>query len=428
MLSPDRIKPYLLHEDRYLRSAARDYFIDSWSRDPDIIPLILEAHDRFGDVDLGGFYVSDHLLMSESALDAVLTHLARSEDRDTIKVLNGVLVRVPGEWVTAREMAFRQHPNVWPTVITRLERRRDLVGMSAEKLWDELHVVAARISNEPGTEEADFDLAQDLIDALSSRDFPDVDTVCGLLRSLEPEEGWLEIFLVELAGARQIREAVPAIVDKLHLDADYVLESSTDSLTRIGSTEAVRLIHAAYPTADESFKIYASDVLGNIKQPESEEAVLALLETEVDSFYRMLLCNQLCKLVSERGIEVVREQIAAGYDRAYCRLEDELLAVVDVLGVEIPEADRWRREREQERLRLEERIAEMERVENELKVRRAERQSSYSSLDFDDDLDADPIEIDGPVTIRRTEPRVGRNDPCPCGSGKKFKKCCGKSA
>ena len=22
-------------------------------------------------------------------------------------------------------------------------------------------------------------------------------------------------------------------------------------------------------------------------------------------------------------------------------------------------------------------------------------------------------------------PKVGRNDPCPCGSGKKFKKCCG---
>jgi uncharacterized protein len=28
-------------------------------------------------------------------------------------------------------------------------------------------------------------------------------------------------------------------------------------------------------------------------------------------------------------------------------------------------------------------------------------------------------------THRRAEPRVGRNDPCPCGSGKKFKKCCG---
>jgi peptide deformylase len=26
--------------------------------------------------------------------------------------------------------------------------------------------------------------------------------------------------------------------------------------------------------------------------------------------------------------------------------------------------------------------------------------------------------------IRRTESKVGRNDPCPCGSGKKYKKCC----
>jgi uncharacterized protein YecA (UPF0149 family) len=28
-------------------------------------------------------------------------------------------------------------------------------------------------------------------------------------------------------------------------------------------------------------------------------------------------------------------------------------------------------------------------------------------------------------TVRREVPKVGRNDPCPCGSGKKFKKCCG---
>jgi preprotein translocase subunit SecA len=27
---------------------------------------------------------------------------------------------------------------------------------------------------------------------------------------------------------------------------------------------------------------------------------------------------------------------------------------------------------------------------------------------------------------KRTGPKVGRNDPCPCGSGKKYKNCCGK--
>jgi preprotein translocase subunit SecA len=30
--------------------------------------------------------------------------------------------------------------------------------------------------------------------------------------------------------------------------------------------------------------------------------------------------------------------------------------------------------------------------------------------------------------VRRVEPKVGRNDPCPCGSGKKFKQCCGRLA
>ncbi|MDD7641959.1 MAG: SEC-C metal-binding domain-containing protein [bacterium] len=31
-------------------------------------------------------------------------------------------------------------------------------------------------------------------------------------------------------------------------------------------------------------------------------------------------------------------------------------------------------------------------------------------------------------TIRREGKKVGRNDPCPCGSGKKYKQCCGRNA
>ena len=31
-------------------------------------------------------------------------------------------------------------------------------------------------------------------------------------------------------------------------------------------------------------------------------------------------------------------------------------------------------------------------------------------------------------TVINNEPRIGRNDPCPCGSGKKYKQCCGKNA
>jgi SWIM/SEC-C metal-binding protein len=31
-----------------------------------------------------------------------------------------------------------------------------------------------------------------------------------------------------------------------------------------------------------------------------------------------------------------------------------------------------------------------------------------------------------PTETRRVEKKTGRNEPCPCGSGKKYKKCCGR--
>jgi hypothetical protein len=51
------------------------------------------------------------------------------------------------------------------------------------------------------------------------------------------------------------------------------------------------------------------------------------------------------------------------------------------------------------------------------------------SREFDPPSDAaeagnDVPGVDEPIS-RRTSAKVGRNDPCPCGSGKKYKKCCG---
>ena len=41
--------------------------------------------------------------------------------------------------------------------------------------------------------------------------------------------------------------------------------------------------------------------------------------------------------------------------------------------------------------------------------------------------DEDPLPP--PVeTIKKSEPAPGRNDPCPCGSGRKYKQCCMKKS
>jgi preprotein translocase subunit SecA len=39
-----------------------------------------------------------------------------------------------------------------------------------------------------------------------------------------------------------------------------------------------------------------------------------------------------------------------------------------------------------------------------------------------------PAHRETPQPVHRDAPKVGRNDPCPCGSGKKFKSCCGSNA
>ena len=48
-------------------------------------------------------------------------------------------------------------------------------------------------------------------------------------------------------------------------------------------------------------------------------------------------------------------------------------------------------------------------------------EDSYNIVDNDLKVKKEKYEYQQPI---RVEPKVGRNDPCPCGSGKKYKKCC----
>ena len=57
-------------------------------------------------------------------------------------------------------------------------------------------------------------------------------------------------------------------------------------------------------------------------------------------------------------------------------------------------------------------------------------QKRYEDVDDTEDwMESDVWRME-PETVQqpyvRSVPKVGRNDPCPCGSGKKYKKCCGK--
>ncbi|GAC1475254.1 MAG: hypothetical protein NVSMB9_27330 [Isosphaeraceae bacterium] len=427
MLTPDKIKPFLLHEDRYIRRAALEYFENSCSTDPDLIPITLEIFSRFGKKNSDGITAASGFLLTEPALEPVLNHLENSGDPREVDYLNGVLVRAPGPLLLGRRSEILKQEKLSPASVMRIQRRCDLVAWSGERLWNELQDYARRSEDKPDTGEIDFDYVDDLIDALSPFDVPDVHTLCELLRSLRPEEGWLEIFVTDLAGARRLPQAVPALVEKFQIDTDYLLERSEIALARIGDPEAVLRIAAAFPDAPEHFKIYTPDLLGAIKHEVSEKALLSLLEHENDLTIRTLLCMALCELFSRDGIDVVLREIASGYDTTMTCLEDHLLPVAAVLGVELPDAKKWTQAREREEKRLAAHMAGLESLDREFRAQELERKASplnrYAGLQQNDPA-TDHSSLALTTPIRRTTHKVGRNDPCPCGSGKKFKKCC----
>jgi preprotein translocase subunit SecA len=55
-------------------------------------------------------------------------------------------------------------------------------------------------------------------------------------------------------------------------------------------------------------------------------------------------------------------------------------------------------------------------------MQRRQRQAARMTLSHGDPAAQQKVE-----TVRRDGDKVGRNDPCPCGSGKKYKKCHGRA-
>ena len=81
------------------------------------------------------------------------------------------------------------------------------------------------------------------------------------------------------------------------------------------------------------------------------------------------------------------------------------------------------------RIRSEEEVARMEAEEQRRQQLAAQRMqmehADAGGYGADEEAEA-VLQQGGPQTAVREAPKVGRNDPCPCGSGKKFKHCHGQ--
>jgi hypothetical protein len=255
-------------------------------------------------------------------------------------------------------------------------------------------------------------------------------------------------------------EAVPALIAMVSNPAEYdVDESDTENRTGWAPYSAVT-------------------ILGELHPPEALQPLLALLPWEDYDYLTVPLTEALAQFgravldplttvlrnrhrsvwTRWRAIEAMRETA-----RFNPELRDEIIApLVAQLGKDEPEYD------DLETLRgalvwglvelhateavpaiirayeegpVDEFIIPWRQVRQELEIPRdvaphldqRERRPLFDiqlSLPVPDDLDLEmappPIDYTPREPVHRATPKIGRNDPCPCGSGKKYKRCHGR--
>lgn len=416
MLSPAQIKPFLLHPEKVIRDFAVSYFDDAELHDPELIPLILQAYDAA--FNQKGFDPDDYTFM--------LAIGARFPCPDSlIPDLIERTRRTPFHSFQFQEMLLSCEPAAIlahdPGIAGKLdsfiraefEERLALSRASTDELWEIIF---------PAFKPADgfnYDRGDLAAKELAKR--PDLphERVMEALNAVAVDrlvkDTYNDIAFIMLLGQLRMEEAVPYLVEQLYPDDDLLNDAAIRSLVRIGTEDVVYRCRDAYLKAGELQKITISDAFGCIKHPAAETVLIELLKQEKDVGLATFLADGLCNLASKRAISLVQKRLEQGYDPTVLMLESSLYANCVVNGLELPEMADWKRAIEQEEERL----------------RRNRKNAGNRVFDYDSD-EADEEEWDdefgfddrSPSVPYIAPPKIGRNDPCPCGSGKKYKKCC----
>jgi hypothetical protein len=240
---------------------------------------------------------------------------------------------------------------------------------------------------------------------------------------VDPDESnyWMPLHAVMTLGLRETEAAGIALADALRL----CTESGSDlgdwfagfwpALTRNKPDSIAKTFQTLFrKRADNEYcRIVSADVLTAIAQRQGPAALNKML-------------SQIAGVVADQSETLVFRQYMAtlllDFPRAeYRELIKSLADVKSDLGVmygksdvesafnEMTDAPEWEEFNDPWYFYSEEAIAQ-----------RADQDFlSDDNDDVDDESDEKFVE-----TVVYESPKVGRNDPCPCGSGKKYKKCC----
>ncbi len=236
------------------------------------------------------------------------------------------------------------------------------------------------------------------------------------------KEYWGHIYSLYLLAQFRVKEAYPLVIELLELPekrlsmlfGDFSGMESVMASVSGGDTSLIkRLIENR--DADEYIRCHAQDALitlfvaGMMSRDDLVNYYRELFEAKLEK-EPAPVWDSLVDCCANIHADELKDQIMDAFD-------SDLAWEGSISKSDVEEAFAMDKESTLERLKKDYGYHLIDNVEKEMSW-----WACFNENDFNEDDLADPFHGE-PV---RTEPKIGRNQPCPCGSGKKYKKCCGK--
>jgi uncharacterized protein YchJ len=447
-----KIKEAILHPDLDVRDTAIRYFYSSTAPDQALMPLAIEAIEKYGRTKAFSFtHYLNVLPQTEHTLAWVIAELQRdfqgaAEERHFYFLnLSRLLCQADIRLVVQRAPEMLHAPNFDPKEQLAFRERLDMFGWNAETCWNALLEYCEANKAKNNIEEFNLGHALRIVEALARQPHEYHGQIAAILYVQihdfrHDARKWLQPLMAKLAGEMRLHEAIPLLVINLGHPYSFLSDQSMYALAKIGSEEVVSLVCDLFPRASREFRLYASDLLCKIHLDCAVQQVLRLLPGETELAIQMNLCEALIDHFSFEGIEPARQLIKRHELTPDVRhLRSSLIATCKIMDTRFPEFDVWQAEARNDAHDERTKMQELQKMVHEaggdlgllvqkMKAKLAKEQMpspGQSAPRHSRLAQRPPLRQERRFGFSSSErARVGRNDPCPCGSGKKFKTCC----
>ncbi len=427
-LPESKIKQAILNTESEVRYAAVEYFSKSFSNDKSIMPVVIDAVEKYGwEHSYSLIGRASDLPQTDETIHWVLNELSRDinkADMDQVNYLYNlgrVLAGADPGLLLQHKAEIMESCGLLADLKKNIMKRIDMLSWDGDVCWNALEDFCKVNKTKQYINEVNIGYAFQIIEALSRDGEKYRDRIVSLLaEEIKDFENnpmrWMEPLVVALSGEMRLESAIPFIIEKLKIDSDFLAEECMYALSRIGTDSVIEAVSEVFSDADSHFRSYASGVFRRIHSDLSVKRALEFLAKEEDYGIRTILGMALLNNFAYDGLEAVRKLIISGtYDSFITDLQEDLIIACTIMEEKISEYDEWKEAVVQRQAGVEERKGNFF------------KKLTWSAQDEETDhqtFENTMLNTHETQTVFRDAPKIGRNEPCPCGSGKKYKKCC----